>query len=48
MRNLGANNVILRGKDILGIMNGESVDLFVDNVAGEMFPLMLELLRRGG
>lgn len=48
MRDLGANNVILRGKDILSIMSEESVDLVVDNVASEMFPLMLKLLRRGG
>ncbi|MEC8210059.1 MAG: alcohol dehydrogenase family protein [Pseudomonadota bacterium] len=45
---IGADNVILRGEDIVGMMGEESVDLVVDNVAGEMFPLILKLLRRGG
>ena len=48
VRGLGADEVIPRGEDILRLMGDESVDLVVDNVAGEMFPLMLKLLRRGG
>ena len=48
VRELGADEVIPRGEDILSLMGEESVDLVIDNVAGEMFPLMLKLLRRGG
>ena len=48
VRELGADEVVQRGEDILSLMGEKSVDLVVDSVAGEMFPLMLKLLRRSG
>lgn len=48
VKELAADEVIPRGEDVLRLMGEESVDLVVDNVAGEMFPLMLKLLWCGG
>ena len=48
VRELGADEVITRGEYVLRLMGEESVDLVADKVAGEMFPLMLMLLQRGG
>lgn len=45
---LGADCVLRRGEDLAGVLGTESVDLVVDNVAGDGFPTMLKLLRRGG
>ena len=46
--NLGPDRVVTRGEDLAGVLGTESMDLVVDNVAGEGFPTMLKLLRRGG
>ena len=45
---LGADRVVTRGEDLAGVLGTESIDLVVDNVAGDGFPTMLKLLRRGG
>ena len=45
---LGADRVVTRGEDLAGVLGAESIDLVVDNVAGDGFPTMLKLLRRGG
>ena len=45
---LGADEVICHEDDFLGVLGEETIDLVVDNVAGDSFPLMLKLLRRGG
>lgn len=44
---LGADRLFDRHDDLLAELGPESVDLVVDNVAGEHFPVMLSLLRRG-
>ena len=48
VKELGANRVVTRDEDLLHVLGTESIDLVVDNVAGEGFPTMLKLLRRGG
>ena len=45
---LGADRVVTRDQDLVAILGADSIDLVVDNVAGEGFPAMLKLLRRGG
>ena len=45
---LGPDRVVTRGEDLAGVLGAESIDLVVDNVAGDGFPTMLKLLRRGG
>ena len=45
---LGADRVVTRGGNLAGVLGTESIDLVVDNVAGDGFPTMLKLLRRGG
>ena len=35
------------GEDLLAVLSVESVDLIVDNLAGDGFPTMLKLLHRG-
>ena len=44
----GANRVVTRGAELVGVLGIESIDLVVDNVAEDGFPTMLKLLRRGG
>ncbi|MFY0311519.1 alcohol dehydrogenase family protein [Leisingera sp. D0M16] len=48
LRQLGADVILDRGSDLLAELGGETVDAVVDNVAGEGFPQMLKLLKRGG
>jgi len=48
VRALGADRVVTRDQDMLAVLGRESIDLVVDNVAGDEFPTMLGLLRRGG
>jgi NADPH:quinone reductase-like Zn-dependent oxidoreductase len=48
VRALGCDRVIARGDDLLAALGERSMDLIVDNVAGEGFGLLLKLLRRGG
>jgi NADPH:quinone reductase-like Zn-dependent oxidoreductase len=45
---LGCDTVMDRTQDPLGTLGDGSVDLVVDNVAGERFSQMPKLLRRGG
>ena len=45
---LGDIRVIDRRHDLVAVLGEFSVDAVVDNVAGEGFPAMLKLLRRGG
>ena len=48
IRDLGADQVLDRKADLLGALGEQSVDVVVDNVAGEGFPVMLKVLKRGG
>ncbi len=45
---LGADQVIVRGADLRAVLGDEVVDVVVDNVAGDGFPVMLKVLKRGG
>ena len=45
---LGVDGVIARGADLLAELGDSSVDVIIDNVAGEEFGRLLKLLRRGG
>lgn len=47
LRDIGADRLFDRHDDLIAALGPESVDLVVDNVAGEHFPVMLTLLRRG-
>lgn len=47
VRELGAE-VLERGTDPLAVMGQSSVDVVIDNVAGDGFEPLLKLLRRGG
>jgi NADPH:quinone reductase-like Zn-dependent oxidoreductase len=48
VRTIGADHVISRGDDIVASLGEKSVDVVVDNVAGETFGEMLKVLKRGG
>ena len=48
LRELGADVVLERNDDLLEALGEKSVDVVVDNVAGEGFPKMLKVLARGG
>lgn len=48
VRALGADQVLDRGDDLRDMLGDEAVDVVVDNVAGDGFPAMLKVLRRGG
>ena len=45
---IGADAVIERNQSVLEILGAKSVDVVVDNVAGDGFPDMTEVLKRGG
>lgn len=45
---IGADIVLGRTANLLAELGEQSVDVVVDNVAGETFPIMLKLLKRGG
>jgi len=45
---IGADRVIVRGDDIVANLGEKSVDVVIDNVAGDDFPSMLKVLNRGG
>lgn len=47
VRAAGADQVLARDADLLGVLGQESVDLVVDPVAGPGFGALLKLLRRG-
>jgi NADPH:quinone reductase-like Zn-dependent oxidoreductase len=48
MASVGCDQIIARGDDIVTELGESSLDLVVDNVAGEGFGAMLKLLKRGG
>ncbi len=48
LRALGADEVIDRGADLVTALGADSIDVVVDLVAGDGWPALLEILRRGG
>jgi NADPH:quinone reductase-like Zn-dependent oxidoreductase len=48
VQSIGADHVIARGDEIVASLGEKSVDVVVDNVAGERFGEMLKVLKRGG
>ncbi len=48
LRKLGADIILDRGADLVGELGEMAVDVVVDNVAGDGFPNMLKVLKRGG
>lgn len=48
LRDLGADIIVNRGADLVRELGEKSVDVVVDNVAGDGFPQMLKVLKRGG
>lgn len=48
VRDLGADQVIPRGEDLVSVLGHEAVDVVVDVVAGPQWPQLLDVLRRGG
>jgi NADPH:quinone reductase-like Zn-dependent oxidoreductase len=45
---IGADRVISRGEDLVAGLGQETIDVVIDNVAGEGFGMALKLLKRGG
>ncbi|MGB3257755.1 MAG: zinc-binding dehydrogenase, partial [Ornithinimicrobium sp.] len=45
---LGADRVLGRNADVVEALGQRSIDVVIDNVAGDGFPAMLTVLRRGG
>jgi len=45
---IGADEVIERNADLLSVLGSNSVDVVIDLVAGEKWPALLEVLKRGG
>ncbi len=45
---IGADRVLTREDDLLGILGKESVDVVIDNVGGAGFGTLLKVMRRGG
>ncbi len=48
VRDLGASVVVARGADLVREIGENSIDIVVDNVAGDGFGQMLKVLKRGG
>lgn len=48
LRDLGADIVLDRDEDLIAALGERSVDVVVDNVAGDGFPRMLKLLKQRG
>ena len=48
LRQLGVEHVIDRGADLVAALGEKSVDVVVDNVAGQGFAQMFKILKRGG
>lgn len=48
IRKLGADIILDRSDDLIEVLDQSSVDVVVDNVAGDGFPNMLKVLKRGG
>lgn len=45
---LGADRVIPRGTDLIDVLGESSIDVVIDNVAGEGFGQLLKVITRGG
>jgi NADPH:quinone reductase-like Zn-dependent oxidoreductase len=48
VRSLGADQVVARGQDLSAEIEDSSVDVVIDNVAGEQVGSLLKLMARGG
>ncbi|WP_205910118.1 alcohol dehydrogenase family protein [Rhizobium rhizophilum] len=48
IRSIGADRMLDRDEDVVGILRQDSIDIVVDNVAGPGFGAMLQVLKRGG
>ncbi len=48
VKEIGADQVCPRGSDLIAALGENAVEVVVDNVGGDAFPQMLQLLRRGG
>jgi NADPH:quinone reductase-like Zn-dependent oxidoreductase len=48
MRPVGCDRLIARDDDLMAALGEESIDLVVDNVAGDGFGTLLKVLKRGG
>jgi len=48
VRAIGADNIIDRDQDLVQTLGNSSIDVVVDNVAGDTFPAMLKVLKPGG
>ena len=45
---LGADHIVTRGTDLVEALGEKSMDVVIDNVAGETFGQMTQVLKRGG
>jgi len=48
VKSLGAVRVLERGSDIVAALGEKTIDVVIDNVAGNSFGQMIEVLKRGG
>jgi NADPH:quinone reductase-like Zn-dependent oxidoreductase len=48
VKSLGAMQVLERGSDIVAALGEKTIDVVIDNVAGNSFGQMIEVLKRGG
>ena len=48
IHSIGADHAIARGSDLVAILDKDSIDVVVDNVAGPDFRVLLDVLKRGG
>jgi NADPH:quinone reductase-like Zn-dependent oxidoreductase len=48
VRALGAAEVLARDADLKSLLGGESIDAVIDGVGGAGFPVLLDILKRGG
>jgi NADPH:quinone reductase-like Zn-dependent oxidoreductase len=48
VKSVGCDQIVARGDDLIAALGESSIDLVVDNVAGEGFGAMLKVLKRGG
>lgn len=48
VKEIGADVVIPRGEDLLQACGEKSTDVVIDNVGGPSFPLLMDILKRGG
>jgi NADPH:quinone reductase-like Zn-dependent oxidoreductase len=48
VKSLGVSRVLERGADIVEALGAKSIDVVIDNVGGESFGAMIEVLKQGG